>query len=214
MDTFEAKKSVIALSCQNAFGQIRTGDLSRVRRQSLYGLTPAGLIRDIFTEFHQKKKFDVERESLKPRKRFRKRGMPPFRCPVLNGNMSSVRTTALSLENRTSEDIEENGIFGISPEEEIEEGGFHAASFEEIEEEIEEGNRRIFGISREEEIEGGGIQAASFEEIEEEEFQAEHGNAAEDDGGIQEEKKIMRSESGQRVGIFLLKTFVRSVKLW
>ena len=32
MDTVEAKKSVIALSCQNAFGQIRTGDLSRVRR--------------------------------------------------------------------------------------------------------------------------------------------------------------------------------------
>ncbi len=95
--------------------------------------------------------------------------------------MSSVRTTALSLENRTPEDIEENGIFGISSEEEIEKGGIQAASSEEIEEEIrqqilsrlvaediEEGNRRNFGICPEEEIEG---------------------NSADDDGGIQAEEE-------------------------
>ncbi len=76
--------------------------------------------------------------------------------------MSSVHTTALSLENRTSEDIEENGIFGISPEEEIGEGGVQAPSFEEIEEEIKDGNRRIFGISPEEEIEEGGIQSGGL----------------------------------------------------
>jgi hypothetical protein len=44
--------------------------------------------------------------------------MPPFRSPVIFGNISSVRATATSFENRTFEDIDENGIF---PDYEIEE---------------------------------------------------------------------------------------------
>ena len=39
--------------------------------------------------------------------------MPPFKVPVVVTNRSSVRTTALSFENRTLADVDENGIFPL-----------------------------------------------------------------------------------------------------
>ncbi len=41
------------------------------------------------------------------------REMPPFKVPVVIANRSSVRTTGLSFENRTLEDIVENGMFPL-----------------------------------------------------------------------------------------------------
>ncbi len=132
--------------------EILTGDLSRV----LIRFDPG---RPYSRHFHQKKNFTKKRnlsESLKPRKRFRKARHAALQMP------SSQRKQEFSPHHRliawksNVRGHRRNGIFGISPEEEIEEGG---------------------------------IQAASFEEIEEEEFQAEHGNAAEDDGWIQAEEE-------------------------
>jgi hypothetical protein len=70
--------------------------------------------------------------------------MPPFRSPVILENIGSVRATATSFENRTFEDIDENGIFPGSTEnaeeEDIDENGIFPASQIEEETEIEEEN--------------------------------------------------------------------------